>query len=245
MGFTVTGGVTFSGGMSFDAPSATPYVTDGLVLYYDPSKSSSYPGSGNTVYDLSGNGLNGTMTNVSWTSPYFLFNFPTTNAYSSVPDNALLEPGAGSYSIEIWVSPGLQDGNQYMLCKGPFNTFSDVSYAVTRTFGTVSYSWWASGGTGVQNTQVGMTSGTWYQFVYVLSRSPQNLYLYSNSVLARTNSHTLGSINNTATPLYIGSISGTSSFFAGRIGALRFYNKALSSAEVTQNWNVTKSLYGY
>lgn len=235
-------GITIGGGISFTNPP--PYVTENLSLYYDPSNSASYPSTGTTVFDLSGNGLNGTMTNVSYTSPYFLFNFPTTNAYISVPDNALLEPGNGSYSIEMWVSPGVQDGNQYMLCKGPFNNFSDLSYAVTRTFGTVTYSWWASGSTGVQNTQVAMTSNTWYQFVYVLSRSPQNLYLYYNGTLVRTNAHTLGNINNTSTPLYLGSISGTSSFFSGKIGVVRLYNKALSGAEITKNWNATKALYG-
>jgi hypothetical protein len=224
-------------------PAQSGPVTDGLVLWYDPSDVNSYPESGTTVYDLSGNNQDGTMTNVSWTSPYFLFNFPTTNAYISVPDNALLEPGSGSYSIEIWFSPGLQDGNQYILSKGPFNNFSDLSYAVTRTFGTVNYPWWASGSTGVQNTQSAMLANEWYQRVYVLSRSPQELYTYDNGTKIRTNSHTLGSINNLAVPLYLGSLSGTSSFFAGRIGIVRLYNRALSTAEITTNFNNDRSLY--
>lgn len=249
MTFSINGGVTLGGGVSLNAvpagPPPAPYVTDGLVLYFDPSNSSSYPGTGTTVFDLSGNNLNGTMTNVSWTSPYFLFNYPSTNASISVPDNSLLEPGAGSYSIEMWFSPGLQDGNQLMMCKGTFNTFSDLSYAVVRSFGTVNYSWWSSGSSPAQNTQSGMIANDWYQRVYVLSRAPQELYLYDNGVKIRTNSHSLGSINNLADPLYIGSRNGTSDFFAGRIGAIRLYNRALSGAEITQNWNVTKSLYGF
>ena len=38
-------------------------VTSGLALAVDPMNSKSYPGSGTTVYDLSGNGRNGTLTN--------------------------------------------------------------------------------------------------------------------------------------------------------------------------------------
>ena len=38
-------------------------VTDGLVLCLDAADKNSYPGSGTTWYDLSGNGYNGTMTN--------------------------------------------------------------------------------------------------------------------------------------------------------------------------------------
>ena len=38
-------------------------VTDGLVLCLDAADQNSYPGSGNTWYDLSGNGNNGTLVN--------------------------------------------------------------------------------------------------------------------------------------------------------------------------------------
>lgn len=227
------------------AASSGP-VTSGLVLWYDPSDSASYPGSGNTVYDLSGNELDGTMTSVSWTSPYFLFNWPTTNAYITIADNSLLEPGAGSFSIELWFSPGAQDGSQYILSKWgtPTNTFATLSYAVTRSFGTVAWPYWGSNGSVEQNTQVAMSADLWYQMVFILSRSPANLYTYVNGSLARTNSLSLGSINDIATPLYLGSLTGSSGFFAGRIGIVRLYNRALSGAEITTNWNTNRSLYG-
>ena len=38
-------------------------VTDGLVLYLDAGNNKSYPGSGNTWYDISENGNNGTLVN--------------------------------------------------------------------------------------------------------------------------------------------------------------------------------------
>jgi hypothetical protein len=38
-------------------------VTDGMVFNVDAGNRKSYPGSGNTLYDLSGNGNNGTLTN--------------------------------------------------------------------------------------------------------------------------------------------------------------------------------------
>jgi len=64
-----------------------PAVTSGLVLYYDPSNSSSYSGSGTTVNDLSGNGRNGTMSNISFVSPYFTYNGSSSQV--SIADNAL------------------------------------------------------------------------------------------------------------------------------------------------------------
>ena len=40
-----------------------PIVTDGLVLCLDAANPKSYPGSGTTWTDLSGNGNNGTLVN--------------------------------------------------------------------------------------------------------------------------------------------------------------------------------------
>ena len=38
-------------------------VPDGLVMYFDPANSRSSVGSGNTIYDLTGFGNDGTLTN--------------------------------------------------------------------------------------------------------------------------------------------------------------------------------------
>ena len=79
-------------------PTIVNITTNGLVLYYDPSSASSYSGSGTTINDLSGNGLNGTMSNISFTSPYFSYNGSSSQV--SVADNSLLEPGSGDWTME-------------------------------------------------------------------------------------------------------------------------------------------------
>ena len=63
----------------YAAPPAGPaYVTDGLVGYWDANNGSSYPGSGTTWTDLSGNGYDttatGTPSYTSGTPSYFTFN---------------------------------------------------------------------------------------------------------------------------------------------------------------------------
>jgi len=45
----------------FETPSGP--VTNGLLLYWDAGNLDSYPGTGTTIYDLSGNGNNGTLYN--------------------------------------------------------------------------------------------------------------------------------------------------------------------------------------
>ena len=56
----------------------TPIVTNGLVLNLDAGRKSSYPNTGTTWYDISGNGNNGTMTNGPIFVPVLAFLVITT-----------------------------------------------------------------------------------------------------------------------------------------------------------------------
>lgn len=67
------------------------HVSESLALYYDTTDPLSYSGSGSVVYDLSGNALSGSLSNVSYTNPYF--NFNGSSSQVTILDNAKLEPG--------------------------------------------------------------------------------------------------------------------------------------------------------
>jgi hypothetical protein len=58
--------------------------------------------------------------------------------------------------------------------------------------------------------------------------------------------HSLASLLNTTTNLYIGSYNGGeySQWFDGKIGITRLYNKALTATEVLNNYNANKAIYG-
>ena len=92
------------------------YTTSNLVLYFDPSNPSSYPGSGTTITDLSDSGLSGTMSNITYTSPYFTYN--GSSSQIAIADNSLLEPGSGDWTVEVWVNQAVS-GNDVVL--GKFN----------------------------------------------------------------------------------------------------------------------------
>jgi len=68
-------------------------VTDGLVLYLDAGNSKSYPGSGNTWYDLSGNNFQGELVNTPTyttnnSNKFFAF---ATNDYVRISNSTLLD----------------------------------------------------------------------------------------------------------------------------------------------------------
>ena len=236
-------------------PTATPAVpvTTNLVLYYDPSNSSSYPGTGTIINDLSGNGLNGSMSGITFTSPYFTYN--GTSSQVRVADNVLLEPGSGNWTMEVWVNQSVL-GNDVVL--GKFDNggqAADVSYSI-RTTNTTYYAQLGSGsgsGGGPTGTlyvdsslHIGII-GTWYQIVYVFTNGEtKTLETFVNGVSIGTVNHNLASILNTSNPLYIGSYNGGefSQWFDGRIGITRLYNAALTSSQVLQNYNADKAKYG-
>jgi hypothetical protein len=223
------------------SPTFPNHVTSNLVLYFDPSNPSSYPGSGTTITDLSGNGLNGTMSNISFTSPYFSYN--GTSSQVLVADNALLQPGSGDWTMEVWVNQSVS-GNYVVL--GKFPTGGAASYAI-RTVSTQYYAQLGSS-SGVLNStfQVG-TIGTWYQLVYVFTNVAANtLETFVNGSSIGSVGHSSESIVNTTNPLYIGSYNGGvfAQWFNGRIGITRLYNAALTSTQVLQNFNADKSKYG-
>jgi hypothetical protein len=229
-------------------PTSTPVapVTSNIVLYYDPSNISSYSGSGTIINDLSGNGLNGTMSNITYTSPYFSYNGLSSQV--SVADNALLEPGSGDWSIEFWVNYSVISGSSRVLIgKTDGGLAQDWGYGLRTASNGNTFAEIGNGTTSIQSTITALTINTWYQVVGVWTNvSSNSLDLYINSNLIGSVSHSFTTIKNTTSPLYLGSFNGGqfSQWLNGRMGVVRIYNKALSGSEVLQNFNADKSKYG-
>ena len=233
---------------NFLAPRFVTPVTSNLVLHYDPYQTPSYSGSGSTVYDLTSNSLNGTLSNVTHTSPHFTYNGSSSQV--EIADNAALEPGSGDWTMEVWVNQSVS-GNDVVLGKfDPGGLASDVSYSI-RTTGTAYYAQLGSGtGSGatlyVNSTIYTGTLGTWYQLVYVFTNVAANtLQTFVNGSSIGTVNHSLASVLNTSANLYIGSYNNGefAQWFDGKIGIVRLYNKALTSTEVLNNYNVDKWKY--
>jgi hypothetical protein len=229
------------------SPTFPNPVTSNLVLYFDPSNPSSYSGSGTTITDLSGNGRNGTMSNISFTSPYFTYNGTSSNI--SVADNALLEPGSGDWSVEFWVNHSVITGSSRVIIgKTDGGGAGDWGYGLRTSNVGNTFMEIGNGSTSITSPSSTLSINTWYQVVGVWTNVASNsLALYINGSLIGSNSHSFTSIKNTTSPLFIGSFGDGSAFgqwLNGRMGVVRMYNKALSAGEIVQNFNADKSKYG-
>ena len=89
-------------------------VTNGLVLALDAANKKSYPGSGTTWSDLSGNGYTATLLNgTAFSSINFgTFVFDGTNDNASIPYNTNLDPTSG-ITFEAWIYPTNITTNRY------------------------------------------------------------------------------------------------------------------------------------
>lgn len=226
----------------FTAPSI---VTSNLVLWYDPSNSVSYPGSGTSVTNLANTSLNGTMSNITYTSPYFSYN--GSSSQINVADNALLEPGTGDWTMEAWVYLSSSSGSKVVLGKfDPGGGQQDVSYSI-RIQGAGIFAQIGNGANVVDTPLYTLPLNTWTHVTYVWKNVATNsLEAYINGVSVGSVSHSFSSILNTPSNLYIGSYNGGeySQYMIGRIGITRLYSAALTSAQVLQNYNADKSKYG-
>lgn len=234
-------GVTLTG---LTVTDAYPVVTSGLELYYDPSQAASYPGSGSTIYDLSPSGANGTLTG----SPTDAGNWFTLNGSQtlSTPNLAGLYTG-WQHTLEVWINPSISCSGFSDLGTGTPNSGYHNTGLEFYSVGPFMISNMMLWGPGVTRVGGGTTPlNAWYQYVRVYNGS-NTAYAYVNKVKSSDTSITW----SPPTPgwyLNFGCSDSTNfatgTAFQGKLGVVRLYNRVLSQAEITQNYNATKATYG-
>jgi hypothetical protein len=233
-------------GVTIVAPSP---VTNNLVLWYDPSETASYPGTGTTINNLSVTTLPGTMSNITYTDPYFAYNGSSSTV--SVADAAVLEPGSGSWTMEAWFNVASAATSGVILGKFDDGGLAqDVSYSIRYNTSRSLFAQFSNGSpaTFVDSSTYTFTFNTWYQVVYVWTNTvgTKTIDTYINGTLIGTVNHTFTSLLNAPNPLYLGSYNGGEfpQWVNGRIGVVRLYNAALTAGQVAQNFTTDRNKYG-
>jgi gliding motility-associated-like protein len=234
----------FSGrGTACRDPKVALPSTPNPVLYFDPNNSSSYSGSGNAVNDLTTYNNDGTLSNVSYTNPYFSFNGSSSNI--SVSDDAVIEPGSGNFSVEVWVRFDAL-GSQVIVGKiDDGGNASHMGYGL-RMDGSNQVRFEVGDGSNSYSTsRYTSTTNRWYQFIGVVDATNDRIKLYRDGALFDESTTLTNAIKNTSMPLRIGSYNDNdySQNLNGDVGVVRIYKQALSSADVEQNYKETALTY--
>ena len=206
-------------------------VTDGLVLNLDAGDPRSYPGSGTTWTDLSGNGNSGTFGASTAAPTYNNANggsllFDGTNDYVSLGTPSI---GTGKITVNAWIK--ITTGGIYQHIVD--NQSPEWHLALLNNNRPYFFN-------GVVNhdSTPQLSTGVWYMITGVQGITND---LYVNGVLSQSIE---SNVNITTNTTHIGRwYNGPSRYFNGNISNVSIYNRALSAAEIAQNYDALKVRY--
>ena len=215
-------------------------VTSGLVLALDAAERLSYPRTGTTWRDLSGNNNNGTLTN----GPTFSAGNMGSIVFDGVDDYV----GCGNNSsinltsyitLSTWTKKAYGSSASVAIDKGRDN-YGAWSLLFDVTANKVEFHCRISGTNSsvVSNTSYG--NNIWTNITSIFTGT--NLLIYINGKLDNTTTIS-GTIGTNAIDFSIGKANDGYNW-SGQVANVLMYNTALSATEILQNYNATKSRFG-
>jgi len=217
-------------------------VSDGLVLSLDAGNTKSYPGSGTTWTDLSGNGNNGTLTNG-----------PT---YSSSNGGSLVFDGTNDFVLSSSVATY---GNNttweaWVYCTADVSTYNMfmgryLPYFAFYGGNSLYFSNQIAGNQRTIQTATNLSYNTWYHATFTTSYDGVNttMKIYTNGVETASGTWA-GAQGNYNYKFMIGdgnnSADNTWYPFQGRVSNVKVFNRTLTASEISQNFNALRGRFG-
>jgi hypothetical protein len=222
-------------------------VMDGLVLALDAGNPKSYPGSGTTWSDLSGNGNNGTLTNgptySSDNGGSLLFDGANDYILGTIPSSTF----SGAHSICCWFYR--ETVTQWAgLFSNNVNTTSCSIFTFINTSNTLGTN---QAGVNAASIAVDLGADHLNKWIYAVityagatNGSAVNVYAYKNGSLLSATGSLYWNLS-TSSSYYIGRHwTSATQILDGFIPQVSVYNKALSVSEIQKNFQATRSRFG-
>jgi len=222
-------------------------VTSGLTSMFDAGFIPSYPRTGTTWYDLSGNNLNGTLTNgpvynsgnggsifTDGTNQRISFNISTAGS------------DTGSYTFSSWFKNDNYSEVKQILNRGRDGNGSGWSLLLSISTAGIA----SAGVVTTVPTEVGfqasgtstLSLNTWYYITGVWDAAGSSIKIYVNGTLEGTLTTSGTTLRTSTVAWQIGSIT-TTNFTSGYNAIMQVYNRVLSGAEILQNYNAMASRF--
>lgn len=213
--------------------------TSNLQLHFDAGNAASYPGSGTTIYDISGNGRNGTLIN----GPTFSASGGGAISFDGVDDyiSTTYGPTLADFTVAVWYYSTGSQANAKLV---------DKSYASgMHIFRSSTSTSWGAGvrqGSSPYGIYLTLPENAWHMLVSRRSGTTHTIFADGTT---NTTSGTVSGLALSNTVFNFGSHvstnpSGTIEPFKGLIAVVMVYDRALTDAEVLQNHNAYKDRFG-
>lgn len=197
-----------------------------IVFNIDASNTSSYPGSGNTWYDISGNGNDVTLVNSpTWNANgWFEFAF-ANNQYGTFSD-ANLASGSSSRTVSAWFNvSGATNNFQTLTAYGTVGT--GLGNALYLKYGT--YASYYSGYSSDLDSNYSSMTNIWYNTIATYDGTTAKVYV--NGLLRNSASLSWNTTKN-GTAFICRNDWNASELFNGKLGSVKHWDTALTDAEV-------------
>jgi hypothetical protein len=216
-------------------------VTSGLVLALDAANKVSYPGTGTTWYDLSGNANTSTLIN----GPTFNggnggnFSFNGTNQYA---DCGNVLASLTNLTLECFVKFGTQSALYGGVISKTLSNANGYEIRIdSYTSTTTSLVFRYVGDNAAVGFNTNFTNGVWYHVVATGTNGSQKTYV--NGIQVNSTTYALSpSVNSNS--LLIAKLTYGALYVNMIMGCVRIYNRALTATEILQNYNATKTRFG-
>ena len=217
----------------------TSIVRSGLVLNLDAGNIKSYPGSGTAWRDLSGNGNNGTLTN----GPTYSSSNKGSIAFDGSNDFVQCS-GSLTVTAATFVCWIRRNGSQGTYDGILFSRGTSVTGMLFYTSDQLGYTWNNDVNTYTWNSGLTVPDLTWCMVAVSVTSTAATAYLcQASGITTATNtvSHTSTVLDDIK--LAFDDATATARYFTGNIAIAQLYNRALSAAEIQQNFEATRGRY--
>ena len=230
--------------------SGPKIITSGCVLSLDAADIFSYPRTGTTWKDLSGNNNNGTLTNGPTFSAGNMgsISLDGTNDYvDTVNTGTTFQFANVTFTVSLWIKTSATSG--VIISKGATASTAGWMFQFDSA-GTVSGTTKGSDGTNTYNrtSTATVNNNTWRNIVAVYTTNTTTLAsnttsIYIDGVLSNGTGTLGGLVYATTTDTVQIGRRPSGAYWSGSVSNLLIYNRELTAAEILQNYNATKSRF--
>ena len=220
-------------------------VTSGLVLELDAGNIKSYPTTGTTWFDKSGNARNGTLTN----GPTFNTGSLGSIVFDGVDDYVTLGTQTlitTDFTIGCWFNVQGVSSKEHFLISVGYSAISSflITLNTTTTLFTIQPYYRNSDGLVTGYPIAGNFNANTISYISITRSGLINtVYINGVSIGTFSNGTVLASNLNFQLGWAIPR-NKAEAYFKGSIYSSQIYNRALSASEVQQNFNATRARFG-
>jgi hypothetical protein len=224
-------------------------IRDGLVLALDAADRNSYPGTGTTWNDLSGNGYNATLINsVGYSSNSGgMLTFNGSTQVATVNVNSFVRNNTSYTFSTFFYLTTSNGGAPFCLMTTPNDSDNTDGFWQHLNLGNWLWRTEDSSGEfgGNAEAPTGFVSSTYYHLTVVVTTNSIKFYRNGNLISTISTTFSWANVRNDNTAyLFIGKGYEDAYYMTGNVGNFLMYNRVFSESEIKQNYNATKTRFG-